>query len=313
MNISALLTFGSKQFLESPTPLLDSQILLAHILKKRKEYLFTHDQEELSKSRSNAFLRLVNKRRQGMPIAYLTHEKEFFGRKFFVDERVIIPRPETELMVEDALQYLQKNPDTKTIVDLGTGSGCIGITIALELFDRQVIGLDISKDALAVARKNAKKLQCKNVSFLRSDLLSKFSIPTKPEGRMEESLSRPFARNGKLIILANLPYIGTKTNHFISRETHRFEPHVAVYGGHDGLELYRQTWQQIIHKKLNVAALFMEIGFSQKETLEKEIKAQFPESHLQIKEDLAGFPRTAILYPMLDPPTLYHTLHRSKH
>lgn len=317
MTIKNAIVLGTKSLHSSGTPLLDTEILLGFVLQKPKEYLLSHDEEILSKSQEKQFQGFLEERQRGKPIAYITHEKEFFGRSFYVDERVLIPRPETEEMVEDAIQFLKKHSEITTIIDLGTGSGCIGITVALEFPEREVIGLDISSDALAVARKNAKLLKCKNVEFLQSDLLgalySVFSIPTKPRarsdaGRMEESLVSVLhqgipqlvrrgglARNGKLVILANLPYVGTETNRYISDETLRYEPHEAIFGGYDGLELYRKTWEHMKTLHLPVAALFMEIGFCQQESMEKEAKEAFPNADLKIKNDLAGLPRTAML------------------
>lgn len=308
MTIREALQFGKSQLCKtSGTGLLDTEILLCNTLHCTKELLIKEPERELKSSQLRRFQMLISERASGKPIAYMTHEKEFFGRKFYVDERVLIPRPETEEMVEEAIRFLTENqPRGKargrqpiTIIDLGTGSGCIAITVALELPDWQVIGLDISREALTVARKNAKRLNCSNVKFLHSDLLS--AIPTivchsdRPRGFARGSGGIPSASEEKLVVLANLPYIGTHTNRFISAETDRFEPQLAIYGGPDGLDLYRRTFAQIKEMGLNVAAMFMEIGFSQAEAISKEVKKTFPEHQLQIKNDLRGFPRMAIL------------------
>ncbi len=278
MTIRDTLQKASKHLVLFPTAHLDSELLLAHALKKSREYLLMHADEEVPKEKQVIFDESLGQRLTGKPIAYLIHEKEFYGRKFYVDKRVLIPRPETELMVELALNHATSNQQPATILDVGTGSGCIAITMALERPDCEVIGLDISKDALEVAKKNAKRLGCENVKFIESDLLLSLR-----------------AQRSNLVILANLPYIGTETNRFISEETERFEPHLATFAGPDGLELYRHLWKQIKELKLNFSALFMEIGFSQAEVMTKEIKKYFPDFHMEIKNDLAGLSRLAIL------------------
>ncbi|MDP2691892.1 MAG: peptide chain release factor N(5)-glutamine methyltransferase [bacterium] len=280
MNIQGALNEAKNYLQHSSTPELDTELILCTVLGKDRSYLMTHPEQELSPAQRHEFEDLVYQRLQGKPIAYITHEKEFFGRSFYVDERCLIPRPETEEMVEDALNFLKKHPEHKTIIDLGTGSGNIAITMALELTDREVYGLEISKDALEVAIRNHQKHPCNNVTFLESDLLSALPLTLH---------SQP------LTILANLPYIGIDTNNFISDETKAFEPDLALFGGSDGLELYRRTWQQIKDRNLNLATLFMEIGFSQTEDMERECQKAFLEMKLEIKSDLAGLPRTAIL------------------
>lgn len=280
MTIQITLHTAKSLLQNSSTPLLDAEILLSFVLQKDRSFLLSHPEKDLTEAELNQFNQLLEERKRGKPIAYLTHEKEFFGRSFFVDERVLIPRPETEEMVEDALEFLKKNPELKTVIDLGTGSGAIALTMALELPDHEIIGLEISEEALEVARMNHKQYPCKNLQLLQSDLFEKlpttcYQLPTT--------------------ILANLPYIGTDTNHFISEETEAYEPHLALFGGSDGLELYRRTWQQIKDRNLNIAALFMEIGFSQAEAITKEAKVVFPDYEFTIKNDLAGLPRTAII------------------
>lgn len=291
MTIREALQYGKSMLHAiSATALLDKEILLCHTLHCTKELLIKEPDRLLKAGELRLFKKLIAERSTGKPIAYITHEKEFYGRNFYVDERVLIPRPETEEMVEEALHFLTNNqPRDKargrqptTIIDLGTGSGCIAISVALEHPGSKIIGLDISTDALAVARKNAKLLKCKNVKFLHSDLLSALKPKT-------------YKLKPKTCILANLPYIGTSTNRFISAETHRFEPHLATFGGPDGLDLYRRTFSQIKNMNLNVAAMFMEIGWSQGEAIKKEALQAFPSGHVEIKHDLAGLPRMIIM------------------
>jgi len=280
MTIKDLLLQSSQHLTKSSTPLLDAEILLSFVIKKDRSYLISHSEESLSKEQSEQFLILLQERKNGKPIAYIIHEKEFFGRSFYVDERVLIPRPETEEIVEDVIEFAKQHPSIKTIIDLGTGSGAIAITLAHELPDRSIIALEISQEALQVAQKNLERFPCPNLQLIESDLLTKLPPTT---------YQLPSA------LLANLPYIGTDKNRFISEETERYEPHLALFGGSDGLELYRRTWKQMKDMNLNVEALFMEIGFSQVETISRQAQEAFPEYEFTIKNDLAGLPRTAIL------------------
>ena len=280
MTIQETLQSAKKMLSNSSTPLLDAEILLAYVLKKERSFLLSHPETQLTEEEQTTFFELIEQRKNGKPIAYITHEKEFYGRSFYVDERVLIPRPETEEIVEDVIEFVKKNQEAKTVIDLGTGSGAIAITLAVDSPEAMVYGLEISQDALEVARINQKRYPCENLQFIASDLLT--NLPSTIDHR-------------PLTILANLPYIGTETNRFISEETEKYEPHLALFGGSDGLELYRRTWQQIKEKKLNLAVMFMEIGFSQAETMEKEARAAFPDYKFEIKNDLAGLPRTAVL------------------
>jgi len=285
MTIKQALQTGTHTLTSSSTAHLDCEVLLSNILECDKSYFISHSDRELEQEQENTYQDYLKQRQAGKPIAYITNEKEFFGRSFYVDERVMIPRPETEEMLEDAIDLITNSPEPTTILDLGTGSGAIAISVALELPDREIIGLDISQNALDIAQINQNKYPCKNLQFIESDLLSEL-----PKNLM--NLKNPQA---PIIILANLPYIGTETNSFVSEETDHYEPHLALYGGNDGLELYRKTWQQLKAKSLKLKALFMEIGFSQAETIEKEARTAFPDYDFEIKTDLAGLPRTAIL------------------
>lgn len=287
MTIKEIILQSSTHFTKSSTPLLDAEILLSFVIKKERSYLISHSGENPSEEQVEHFLKLVEERKNGKPIAYITHEKEFFGRSFYVDKRVLIPRPETEEIVEDVIEFSKQHPEVKTIIDLGTGSGAIAITLAHELPDHDIIALEISSEALQVAQINLERYPCQNLQLTQSDLLSE--LPKALKAPTIPTIPTP------LTILANLPYIGTETNHFISEETEQYEPHLALFGGSDGLELYRRTWQQIKEMNLNVAALFMEIGFSQVELISQQAQEAFPNCELNIKNDLAGLPRTAVL------------------
>ncbi|MFA5800526.1 MAG: peptide chain release factor N(5)-glutamine methyltransferase [Candidatus Peribacteraceae bacterium] len=220
---------------------LDAELILAHILKKPRTWLLAHDDEELDPSLEKRFGKFLARRKKGEPIAYITGEKEFFGRSFRVTTDVLIPRPATEGLVELALKYLSK-PATvltvldsgivgiakvlhtgswNTIVDIGTGSGCIAITLALEGRKERIIGVDTSPEALNIARENAERLGIRDrVTLACAD------GPGFVSGCME-----PF------VLIANPPYIPAETE--LHRSVRDFEPSAALFAGPDGLAVLR--------------------------------------------------------------------------
>ncbi len=211
LNIGRLLEWGEQELRStSSTPSLDALLLLAFVCRRKKEFLLTHPEIKPDARVVKKFKRLIRERQKYKPLAYIFKQKEFFGYTFYIDQRVLIPRPETEKIVEEALKYILKRPRKRwKILDIGTGSGCIAISLAKELQKRKVCfkitASDISKQALAVAKINASKLGVKNIQFIQSNLFEKIS------SRFD-------------IIVANLPYLQTEE---ISKEL-SFEPRTAL-------------------------------------------------------------------------------------
>ncbi len=256
----------------TPTALLDCELLLAFILGEKREYLMAHDDEEVSPEDEKLFWSYVERVRNGEPIAYVIGEKEFFELDFFVDRRVLIPRPETELLVEKVLEFLDLKGGRK-IIDVGTGSGCIGVAIARNLPGNEEIHMvDISEEALAVARMNAERHGVEDrVQLYQSDLLEE-------------------ADDYYDVIAANLPYIGETKHRFVAENTEKFEPALALFGGEDGLRLYEKMFQQIEEREIGFKFLIGEFGFEQSEDLEKLLTKYF-DGRFEIHSDLAGIPR----------------------
>jgi release factor glutamine methyltransferase len=228
------------------------------------------------------FKKLVEKRRLGKPIAYITGRQEFFGHNIMVNKNVLIPRPETEEVVENAISENLKSK-CNLFVDVGTGSGCIAIALAKSERDTQIMAMEHCKKAIKVAKQNIENHQLtKQILLIESDLFSKFP---KKEYKT------------KKIIIANLPYIGTESNNFIADEVKKNEPKKALFGGKDGLELYEKLLMQIVKKDITFQAMFFEIGFSQTEEIEKIIKTHLPKTQIKILTDMAGFPRTVKITP----------------
>jgi release factor glutamine methyltransferase len=206
------------------TATLDADLLLAFTLGVGKEELFAHPERGLSSDDDARFAALVERRQQGEPVAYLRGWKEFYGQRFRVDPRVLIPRPETETLVDEARRFIAGR--AITVVDVGTGSGAIACAIAVHEHRVRVIGTDASRDALAVAETNALSLGVADrVEFRQGDLLAPIASTEKVD-----------------VVCANLPYLRDDTLEHLagSRNSLAFEPRAAVVAGADGLDLIRR-------------------------------------------------------------------------
>jgi len=210
----------------SDTPALDASVLLAHIIDKPRTWLMAHPELEPTTEQQAQLADSLARLEQGESFPYVLGHWEFFGLDFEITPEVLIPRPETELLVERAIAWLQESPLRRRVADVGTGSGVIAVSIAVNVPDAKIIATDISAEALAVAKKNAEKFDVKDrIEFLRCDLL-----PPKPELFTAE---RPLD-----LTCANLPYIPTETLHTLP--IYGREPTLALDGGADGLELIRR-------------------------------------------------------------------------
>ena len=251
------------------------EVLLSRALKATKEQLFAHPERELREGELDLFLKEVEQLRAGEPLAYIIGEKEFYGLAFEVNEHVLIPRPETELMVDKVREFV--GDGSAKILDVGTGSGAIAVAVAHSLPQVEVVATDVSADALEVAKRNAKRYGVqKRVEFVESDLL--------------EEIDEPFD-----VIVANLPYIGEERFRFISKETEEFEPHVALFGGMDGLELYRRLFKQMNERGLKPSLLLGEFGFAQAEEMTILLSKFFDQHEWRIEKDYASIERIFVV------------------
>ena len=272
------------------TPRLDAELLLAHVLGWPRARLLAEGRQPLAADQLAAFGLLVERRRALEPVAYLTGHKEFFGRDFLVDRRVLVPRPETELLVELALERTRtKNQEPGTarhqsgsgsrfsvlgspllIADIGTGSGCIAITLALELPAAELLAVDLSPGALAVARANAERHGAAGrVRLLQGDLLAPLETPVD-------------------LLVSNPPYTVLAT---IDENVRRHEPHLALDGGPDGLALYRRLLAGAPARLRPGGSLLLEIGANQGAAVATLARAAFPASQVAVQRDLAGLDR----------------------
>lgn len=279
MNIKLALRQGYERLQKAKIkiPHFEAEILLSTIIKKPREFIFTYGEYSLTKKQIQAFNKLITQKISGWPTAYLIGQKEFYGLNFLVNENVLIPRPETELIIDEVKKLVKFTVNKFIVVDVGTGSGCIIITLAKLLKQKIFYGIDISNKALQIAQKNAKINNVKNIKFLRGNLLQPF-LNSKLE-----------IINSKLIIIANLPYL--TADQIKNSPSIKKEPSLALLGGKDGLDYYKKLLQQIKLLKLNNSEILLEIDPAQKIKIKSLVKKYLPAAEIQIKKDLKGHSR----------------------
>ena len=255
------------------SPRLNAETLLMFVLGVNRAYLYAHPERELTSEERAGYDDVIAQRSTGMPSQYITGHQEFWGLDFVVSPAVLIPRPETEHLVEAVLE-LAPGVAAPRIVDVGTGSGCIALALANELKTAEVFGVDLSVDALDVARANAARLQLDGrVKFLHSNVL--------------EALAgvRDFD-----FVVSNPPYVGKNEADKVQRSVFEFEPRMAVFSGESGLDVIGPLIEQA-HEALKPGGwLAMEIGYSMRDTvLELLIPTMWED--MRVAPDLQGIPR----------------------
>src|SRR6266480_365146 len=258
---------------------LDAQVLLSHSLHAERSFLYAHPEQVLTSEQEQQYQTLIERRSRGEPIAYLTGHKEFYGLDFLVDKRVLIPRPETELLVEAALNSCRTMFDagrTPIVADIGTGSGAIPVTLAvLEPRLPYLYACDISTDALDVASLSCQRHHVEDrVRLLQGDLLAPLPEPVD-------------------ILTANLPYVGTDELEELPLDVRAYEPYLALFSGPLGLDLMLRFFQELQHsRKLKEGAtVLLEIGYRQYEALTSILQEIWPHASLTFIKDFAGWNR----------------------
>ena len=269
----------------------DATLLVAHVIQKSREFVLTYPEHTLTQEQSDTVTQLIARRALHEPLSYLTGHKEFFGRAFEVTKHTLIPRPETELMVEEIIMCTQKNINEKKsqyIFDIGTGSGNIITSLAKELSPLHLhdtslsfFGVDISSQALSVAEKNADTHDVKKeITFIQSDLFE--NIPTSITQKNINTF----------IIAANLPYLSTDVYESSMDDVKKFEPKSALFSEENGLQHYRKLLLQLknIFNQNNIQniQLFFEISPEQKDEIEHIVRTIFPQANIETLQDLAG-------------------------
>ncbi|MFC1598954.1 peptide chain release factor N(5)-glutamine methyltransferase [Patescibacteria group bacterium] len=256
---------------KSASPILDIELLLAKTINQAKEYLYKNPDKKLTTKQLKFFLNLVERRSKGEPIAYILGYQEFFNLKLKVNKNVLIPRPETELLVEQVLEFTKTNK-IKSIADIGTGSGAIIIALAKNL-KAEFYGSDISSQALALAKENAKTHKVK-IKFYKGNLLE------------------PLKSDQLDIIVANLPYLTTKE---LNNPSIQHEPKLALAGGKDGLNIFIEFFQHLKQYNQRPKLILLEIGYKQAQSLKNISKIYLPKYKYKVKKDLCGLDRIAII------------------
>ncbi len=279
--------------------LLDLEILISEAIGKSKEFILTHPEYTLTDKQLLRFQNFVKRKLTNEPTAHIIRRKEFYGLNFTVNKHTLIPRPETELLVSEALDFLnslqnkQALKENLCLVDVGTGSGNIIISITKNFPEKllakncSLIAIDISGEALKIAKQNANQHKVADkINFLQSDLLEKFKsknfTPTK---------CKPAKTSDNLVILANLPYLSTEIYNSCAKNVKSFEPKTALYSPENGLHHYKKLLQQLSdfskNNRLKIISFF-EISPEQKPAIKKLIKKYFPRAKVKFKKDLSG-------------------------
>jgi release factor glutamine methyltransferase len=280
------------------SPRMNAEMLLMFTLGCDRAYLYAHPERELVAEEKARYQAYLQERARGVPAQYIVGHQEFWGLDFIVNPAVLIPRPETEHLVEATIELAKRTSATETrrhgdnrdqeerlitktrtdgeklkIVDVGTGSGAIALALAKELPEAEITAVDISAGALEVARANAVRLQLERVRFQQNDMLTSF------EGAEFD------------FVVSNPPYVGESEAEKVQREVRKFEPHIAVFGGPEGLDAVRRLIPQAHAALCEGGWLLMEIGYSQSERV-KEMLCGWHDVHTV--PDLQGIPRVVV-------------------
>ncbi|MCK6629392.1 MAG: peptide chain release factor N(5)-glutamine methyltransferase [Anaerolineae bacterium] len=270
------------------TPRLDAEVLLAHSLGRERTWLYLHFSDPLDENQANKIEALLRRREQREPVAYIVGHKEFFGLEFEVNPHVLIPRPETELLVETALEIYDlrftiydfnttSDSSQFTIADIGTGSGCIAVSLAKHLPSVSIFALETSPAALSLARRNAEKHEvADSITFLSGDLLARLTEPVD-------------------LIVSNPPYVSRSELAAAMPEVSRYEPHLALDGGEDGLDVIRLLLPQAREKLKPGGSLLVEIGSTQGPAVRQLAQFHFPGTAVEVRKDLAGLDRLLVV------------------
>lgn len=249
--------------------------LVGFILDKPSHFCFSHPEQSLEHDQISLLEALFTRLLDGTPLPYLIGAQEFFGREFFITPKVLIPRPETELLVSLAIDWLLRHPGKRVGLDVGSGSGCIAISICIHTPQAVFIATDKSYEALSVAFKNVQKYELqKRIDLIQMDLTA--------------GLARKFD-----LVCANLPYIPKERLPKLKVQKH--EPVMALDGGRDGLELIKNLLKHVGNIISPKGVIFLEIDYLQSSAIKQLVQNYLPSSSIRIENDLAGKPRVAVI------------------
>jgi release factor glutamine methyltransferase len=284
-----LIHLASQLHRTSETARLDAQVLIAHFTGQSRSWVMAHPEAIVKPAQYERISQAAQQLLQGQPLPYLIGHWEFYGTDFDLSPDVLIPRPETELLVERAIHWLRLHPTRRKVVDIGTGSGCLGLSLARYIPDLQLIMTDISPEALQIARINAQKHGfTQDIEFRQADLLT--------------GIDQPFD-----MMCANLPYIPTSLLQTLPAA--KQEPLQALNGGPHGTRLIRRLLQQARNLLISGGLLLLEIEASQGEAVKSMAQASFALSKVNLLQDLAGHDRCVEIER---PNLIVHLCHRQE-
>lgn len=270
LTVQAALTQGAEILDKAgiSVPRLTAEVLLCHAMHHERAYLYAHNGDPLTELAWIHYGRYLNERLKGKPTQYITHRQEFYGRDFYVNGDVLIPRPETEHLVEAAILFLKKHPHA-CVLDVGTGSGAIAINVSLE---RQcpVLASDISVAALTIAERN-RRTHDASVSFFAADLID------------------AVAPRSVDLLVCNPPYVPGADAANMQTEVREWEPHLALFAGNTGLEIYRRLTSQAVSVVKPGGRLMLELGYRSLDAVREMLAPRWTD--IEVISDLAGLPR----------------------
>jgi release factor glutamine methyltransferase len=269
---------------EYNNPFLEAYMILEYLLNKEKLFLITHENEKVDKEIYKKYIELIEKRNTGYPVQYIVHNQEFMGINFYLEEEVLIPRPDTEVLVENAIKIAKSDyfpyKNIKAL-DIGTGSGAIAVSFGYYCREADVLGVDINPKAVEVARRNVKSNKLDNVKIIKGDMfMEKFDFPNEKYD----------------IIMSNPPYIKSEDIEKLQLEVSTYEPKNALDGGVSGLKFHSQILRIVPNYLNDKSVLIIEIGWDQAEEVVKTMRKIKGFKKVEVKKDIAKKDRIVIGY-----------------
>lgn len=269
---------------EYNNPFLEAYMILEYLLNKEKLFLITHENEKVDEEVYKKYIELIEKRNTGYPVQYIVHNQEFMGINFYLEEEVLIPRPDTEVLVENAIKIAKSDYfPHKSIkaLDIGTGSGAIAVSFGYYCREADVLGIDINPKAVEVARRNVKSNKLDNVKIIKGDMfMEKFDFPNEKYD----------------IIMSNPPYIKSEDIEKLQLEVSTYEPKNALDGGVSGLKFHSQILRIVPNYLNDKSVLIIEIGWDQAEEVVKTMRKIKGFNKVEVKKDIAKKDRIVVGY-----------------
>ncbi len=294
--IRAVLTEGIARLSAASVPSapLSAELLLMHALGRDRTWLYTHSDEAIDAAQCEKYFALIARRAAGEPTQYIIGKQEFWGLEFEVTPAVLIPRPETEHIIEVALDRLAaKRSAPLCIADVGTGSGCIAVALAKEFPRAEIIASDLSAAALEIAKRNALRHEvASRIEFVEADLLSALFSESHVSRRSPPG-TRHFFRHSQTLdlIVSNPPYVARNDEEALQREIREHEPHVALFGGETGVEIYGRLVEQAEALLAPGGYLIVEVGYGAADSVRAILDSRAAWKNIAVTNDLAGIPR----------------------